>query len=98
MTNKKRRPSSSTPAPALMPALGHATIAERAYHRWLARGCPIGDGREDWFAAQAELASEVGPTSKTRMAKALSRRSRANTKPQTATELVARVFPLYDSN
>jgi hypothetical protein len=33
-------------------------IAERAYGRWQARGCPSGDGREDWFAAQAELLRE----------------------------------------
>jgi hypothetical protein len=34
-------------------------IAERAYGRWQARGCPGGDGREDWFAAQAELLQEA---------------------------------------
>lgn len=33
-------------------------IAERAYHRWLARGCPTGDGHEDWYAAEAELRVE----------------------------------------
>jgi hypothetical protein len=34
-------------------------IAERAYRRWLARGCPISDGSEDWFAAEAELQHEI---------------------------------------
>jgi hypothetical protein len=42
------------------PALTEQTIAERAYARWLARGCPTGDGLEDWFAAQNELERESG--------------------------------------
>lgn len=33
-------------------------IAQRAYDRWIARGRPSTDGREDWFAAQAELQAE----------------------------------------
>jgi hypothetical protein len=36
-----------------------AEIAERAYGIWLARGCPAGDGREDWFAARALLLAEM---------------------------------------
>ncbi len=32
-------------------------IAERAYEIWQARGCPPGDGAEDWQAAMAELTS-----------------------------------------
>lgn len=35
--------------------VNECAIAERAYRRWVSRGCPIGDGREDWFAAEAEL-------------------------------------------
>ena len=30
-------------------------IARRAYEIWQARGCPPGDGSEDWQAATAEL-------------------------------------------
>jgi hypothetical protein len=30
-------------------------IARRAYEIWQARGCPTGDGSEDWQAAEAEL-------------------------------------------
>jgi hypothetical protein len=30
-------------------------IARRAYEIWQARGCPPGDGGEDWRAAEAEL-------------------------------------------
>ena len=32
-------------------------IARRAYEIWQARGCPPGDGHEDWEAARAELTS-----------------------------------------
>ena len=34
------------------------SIAERAYAKWQARGCPNSDGLEDWFAAQTELERE----------------------------------------
>jgi hypothetical protein len=30
-------------------------IARRAYEIWQSRGCPDGDGSEDWKAAEAEL-------------------------------------------
>jgi hypothetical protein len=30
-------------------------IARRAYEIWQARGCPPGDGSENWRAAEAEL-------------------------------------------
>jgi hypothetical protein len=33
-------------------------IATRAYERWIARGCPISDGKDDWFAARSELEAE----------------------------------------
>lgn len=33
-------------------------IAARAHERWVRRGCPLGDGVEDWFAARAELIEE----------------------------------------
>ena len=37
---------------------GHVTpeqVAERAYFRWLERGCPMGTADEDWFYAEREL-------------------------------------------
>ena len=30
-------------------------IARRAYEIWQNRGCPTGDGSQDWRAAEAEL-------------------------------------------
>ncbi len=30
-------------------------VAERAYALWESRGCPQGDGRGDWLAAEQEL-------------------------------------------
>lgn len=33
----------------------HEEIARRAYELWQLRGCPLGDGEEDWRAAEDEL-------------------------------------------
>ena len=30
-------------------------IARLAYEKWVSRGCPPSDGKDDWFAARAEL-------------------------------------------
>jgi hypothetical protein len=35
-------------------------IARRAYEIWQSRGCPSGDGNEDWETAVAELTTERG--------------------------------------
>jgi len=55
MPEKKRR--SARP---INRDLAPQSIAERAYAKWLARGCPASDGLEDWFAAQSELEREHG--------------------------------------
>lgn len=36
-------------------SVSHDEIARRAYEIWQSRGCPPGDGSEDWQAAEAEL-------------------------------------------
>lgn len=33
-------------------------IAQRAYELWQSRGCPEGDGQEDWQDAKAQLLEE----------------------------------------
>ena len=33
-------------------------ISRRAYAIWQSRGCPAGDGAEDWQAAERELMSD----------------------------------------
>ncbi len=38
-------------------AVSDEEIARRAYEIWQKRGCPPGDGSEDWQAAEAELQS-----------------------------------------
>lgn len=35
------------------------TIAKRAYELWQARGCPQGDGAEDWQLAKRQLLAET---------------------------------------
>jgi Protein of unknown function (DUF2934) len=43
------------------PVIPNDEIARRAYAIWQSRGCPPGDGTEDWQAAVAELsATRVG--------------------------------------
>jgi Protein of unknown function (DUF2934) len=54
MPEKKRRSVRS-----IQQRIEEGSIATRAYERWLARGCPAGDGLEDWFAAQRELERET---------------------------------------
>jgi len=54
MADKKRRSVRS-----IQQRVHEGSIATRAYERWLARGCPTGDGLEDWFAAQSELERET---------------------------------------
>lgn len=33
-------------------------VADRAYQRWVERGCPQGSPEEDWFEAERELRSK----------------------------------------
>lgn len=40
----------------------HEEIARRAYELWQLRGCPAGDGMEDWRAAEDELLSRCNFT------------------------------------
>lgn len=77
MTDKKRR---SQPPVSVVVTITEASIAERAYHRWLARGRPVGDGREDWFAAQAELFAQPNPADITVLATPAVPRARASAK------------------
>jgi hypothetical protein len=35
--------------------ISHDDIARRAYEIWQSKGCPPGDGTDDWQTAQAEL-------------------------------------------
>jgi hypothetical protein len=37
------------------PTVSKDDIARRAYEIWQSRGCPLGDGSEDWQAAEREL-------------------------------------------
>ena len=35
--------------------LDQALIADRAYQRWVERGCPLGTAEQDWLEAEKEL-------------------------------------------
>ena len=60
MSAKKRQ--HSTPMPAAVDshiAVANQRIAVRAYEKWQQGGCVVGDGQQDWFCAQDELAQEA---------------------------------------
>jgi hypothetical protein len=51
----------ATPAPSRTtapPAVSHEKIAQRAYERWMKRGCPHGSDMLDWVEAEKELKAE----------------------------------------
>lgn len=39
-------------------SIDQAKIADRAYQRWVERGCPQGSAEEDWLEAERELTSQ----------------------------------------
>lgn len=41
------------------PPISDDTIAKRAYELWQARGCPHGDGNDDWQLAKKQLQAEA---------------------------------------
>jgi hypothetical protein len=50
-------PKRNTPKPEMAP-ITQEMIAERAYHLWLAAGCPEGQETDLWLRAEAELCQE----------------------------------------
>lgn len=55
----RRRPA--TPRPGFdppPPEVSHELIAQRAFEKFLARGCSHGDDWKDWFEAEQELVFE----------------------------------------
>jgi hypothetical protein len=68
-----------SPSPHLTPTPqpSDSDIAQRAYNRWVARGRPVSDGREDWFAAEAELQTERAAATGQRHASPPTRRLRS---------------------
>lgn len=52
------KPQAQASASAAVLPVAEADIAFRAYSKWLARGCPIGDDAHDWFAAETEIRRE----------------------------------------
>jgi hypothetical protein len=40
----------------------HERIAQRAYEKWMKRGCPHGSDMQDWIEAERELMAEMART------------------------------------
>jgi Protein of unknown function (DUF2934) len=63
VSSPQTRTPASTPARTPAPATGqipHEKIAQRAYEKWMKRGCPHGTDVQDWVEAEAELRAETG--------------------------------------
>lgn len=43
----------------------HERIAQRAYEKWMKRGCPHGTDMQDWIEAEKELMAEMARTPST---------------------------------
>ncbi|MEM8943766.1 MAG: DUF2934 domain-containing protein [Planctomycetota bacterium] len=55
----------SEPPTASLVTIPDEAIAERAYQIWESKGCPDGDGSENWEAAKAELLAQAEQTPST---------------------------------
>jgi hypothetical protein len=54
----KSQPKVAKPAKPAEAPITQAMVAERAYHLWLAAGCPEGQETDLWLRAEAELCQE----------------------------------------
>ena len=56
--------STQTKAPmAAATSIPQEKIAQRAYEKWMKRGCTHGNHMQDWTEAEAELRAETGHSS-----------------------------------
>ena len=49
-----------TPTAAAATHIPQEKIAQRAYEKWVKRGCTHGSDTQDWMEAEAELRAEAG--------------------------------------
>ncbi len=61
-TRTPAAPQAKPPAGAMSgsSSIPQEKIAQRAYEKWLKRGCGHGSDMQDWMEAEAELRSESG--------------------------------------
>lgn len=67
MSRVATQPQSQARTPAPAPTareVSHEKIAQRAYEKWMKRGCTHGSDRQDWTEAEAELKAEGGSSVK----------------------------------
>lgn len=51
----RMEPKRDSTSEAQVTPIDESTTRTRAYELWMARGCPNGSDREDWFNAEQEL-------------------------------------------
>ena len=57
-------PQTKTPSAPATSHVPQEKIAQRAYEKWMKRGCTHGCHLQDWTEAEAELKAETGGASK----------------------------------
>jgi len=57
-------PQTKTPSVPTTSHVPQEKIAQRAYEKWMKRGCTHGCHLQDWTEAEAELKAETGGASK----------------------------------
>ncbi len=60
MSRVATQPQSRTTPPSPTHEVPHEKIAQRAYEKWMKRGCTHGCHTQDWAEAEAELKAESG--------------------------------------
>ncbi len=56
---KSAAPASTTAATVTAPVVPCEKIAQRAYEKWVSRGCTHGNDMQDWHEAELELKAEM---------------------------------------
>ncbi len=60
MSRVATQPQTRTTTPPPSGEVPHEKIAQRAYEKWMKRGCTHGCHTQDWTEAEAELKAESG--------------------------------------
>ena len=64
MSRVAAQPQTRTAPPPAVKEVQHEKIAQRAYEKWMKRGCAHGSHTQDWAEAEAELKAESGSGAK----------------------------------
>jgi Protein of unknown function (DUF2934) len=64
MSRIATQPQTRTPVAATPVHIPQEKIAQRAYEKWMKRGCKHGAHMQDWSEAEAEIKAEITSSAK----------------------------------